>query len=179
MKQLICLAPLLILAACASEEPERPDEADEAASPRSGGTTSLPHVRYNKTAPRYAALVQLAPRPPRPPLPATSTMSSLPTTTKSSFDQENEKGISSSPQPQEVSKEQQEVQEVHEPPPDGGLKAWMTVFATFLASFMAFGTGASANSIRSKYNKLNFAQGTYGVSTKTPIQPGRTRASST
>ena len=30
MKQLICLAPLLILAACASEDPERPDEADEA-----------------------------------------------------------------------------------------------------------------------------------------------------
>ena len=28
-------------------------------------------------------------------------------------------------------------------PPDGGLDAWMTVAASFLASFMAFGTGAS------------------------------------
>ena len=27
-------------------------------------------------------------------------------------------------------------------PPDGGLDAWMTVAASFLASFMAFGTGA-------------------------------------
>ncbi|EPT01309.1 hypothetical protein FOMPIDRAFT_1120752 [Fomitopsis schrenkii] len=68
-------------------------------------------------------------------------MSSAPTTTKNSFEQETEKGISPSPQPQEATKEVQEIQEVHEPPPDGGLHAWMTVFATFLASFMAFGTG--------------------------------------
>ena len=30
MKHVICLAALLVLTACASEEPERPDEADEA-----------------------------------------------------------------------------------------------------------------------------------------------------
>lgn len=82
-------------------------------------------------------------------------MSSAPTTTKNSFEQETEKGISPSPQPQEATKEVQEIQEVHEPPPDGGLHAWMTVFATFLASFMAFGTGTFTNFITPKYNKLN------------------------
>ncbi|TFY64370.1 hypothetical protein EVJ58_g2652 [Rhodofomes roseus] len=67
-------------------------------------------------------------------------MSSAAPTTKSSF--EEKKDIPSSPAPQEVAKAQQELaQQVAEALPDGGLQAWMTVIATFLASFMAFGTG--------------------------------------
>ncbi|KAH9839860.1 major facilitator superfamily domain-containing protein [Rhodofomes roseus] len=67
-------------------------------------------------------------------------MSSAAPTTKSSF--EEKKDVSSSPAPQEVAKAEQELaQQVAEALPDGGLQAWMTVIATFLASFMAFGTG--------------------------------------
>ncbi|KAH9924765.1 major facilitator superfamily domain-containing protein [Fomitopsis serialis] len=66
-------------------------------------------------------------------------MSSAAPTMKSSFEQEKHATPSSGSQ--EASKEEEEVQEEVAPPPDGGLDAWMTVVATFLASFMAFGTG--------------------------------------
>ncbi|KAH9831426.1 major facilitator superfamily domain-containing protein [Rhodofomes roseus] len=63
-------------------------------------------------------------------------MNSAAPTIKSSLEQETEKGVS--PQPlQEAVDAEPDVDE----PPDGGLQAWMTVAASFLASFMAFGAG--------------------------------------